>query len=82
MTNSEIEPFLSYSPSQRTKFIILSTLTIAGTGSWCLKEGAALFQTIFPSPAARPRHKKQLAAGEGSGLGLLWNTTNKKKSGG
>jgi len=29
-----------------------------------LKEGAALFQTIFPSPTAVPRHKKQLAAGD------------------
>jgi len=36
-----------------------------------LKEGAALYQTIFPSPAAGSRHIKPLAAGEGSGLGLL-----------
>ena len=70
MTNSEIEPFPSYSPSQRTNIYNIIFINYRWDGELMLKEGAALFQTIFPSPAAQSSHKKQLAAGEGSGLGL------------
>ncbi len=80
MTNSEIEPFPSFSPSQRTNNYKIILINYRWDGELMLEEGAVLFQTIFPSPAAFPRHKKPLAAGEGSGLGLQWIIIDKKKS--
>ena len=70
MTNSEIEPFPSYSPSQRTNIYKIILINYRWDGELMLERGLRPLSNYFPSPAARPRHKKQLAAGEGSGLGL------------
>ncbi len=56
MTNSEIEPFPSYSPSQRTNIYKIILINYRWDG---IRKGAFFLSS-----------KKQLDAGEGSGLGL------------
>jgi len=70
MTNSEIEPFPSYSPSQRTNNYNFILINYRWDGEMMLERGRSPLSNYFPSPAAEPSHKKPLAAGEGSGLGL------------
>ncbi len=70
MTNSEIEPFPFYSPSQRTNTYNIILINYRWDGELMFERGRSPLSNFFPSPAAGPRHKKPLVAGEGSGLGL------------
>ena len=51
MTNSEVEPFPSYSPSQRTNIYKIILINYRWDGELMLKEGCALFQASTPRPS-------------------------------
>ena len=70
MTNSEIEPFPSYSPSQRTNIYKIILINYRWDGELMLERGLRPLSNDFPFPSGFSSHKKKLAAGEGSGLGL------------
>ncbi len=63
MTNSEIEPFPSYSPSQRANIYKIILINYRWDGELMLERGLRPLSNYFPFPAVRLRHKKQLAAG-------------------
>ena len=56
MTNSEIEPFPSYSPSQRTNIYKIILINYRWDGELMFERGLRPLSNYFPSPAAELRH--------------------------
>ena len=71
MTNSETEPFPSYSPSKRANIYKIIYINYRLDGELMFERGLRPLSNYFPFPSSSAEaQKKQLAAGEGSGLGL------------
>jgi len=70
MTNSETEPFPSYSPSKRANIYKIIYINYRLDGELMFERGRSPLSNYFPFPSSSSEAKKQLAAGEGSGLGL------------
>jgi len=71
LTNSEIEPFPYYSPSQRTNTYNIILINYRWDGELMFERGLCPLSNFFPFASSFAEAQKPLAAGEGSGLGLL-----------
>ena len=64
MTNSEIEPFLSYSPSQRTNIYNIILINYRWDGELILDRGRRPLSNKIPFPSGMTEVKREpLAAG-------------------
>ena len=69
MTNSKIEPFPSYSPSQRTNIYKIILINYRWDGELMFERGLRPLSNYFPFPSGLTEAKEPLVAGEGLGLG-------------
>ncbi len=53
MTNSEIEPFLSYSPSQRTNIYNIILINYRWDGELMFERGRSPLSNYFPFPSGK-----------------------------
>ena len=68
MTNSEIEPFSSYSPSQRTNIYNIILINYRWDGELKLDRGLRPLSNQFPFPSGLTETKKsRLTLGKGQG---------------
>ena len=58
MTNSEIEPFLSYSPSQRTNIYNIILINYRWDGELMLERGRSPLSNYFPFPSGSAEAQK------------------------
>ena len=58
MTNSEIEPFLSYSPSQRTNIYNIILINYRWDGELMLERGLRPLSNYFPFPSGSAEAQK------------------------
>ena len=79
MTNSEIEPFPSYSPSQRTNIYKIILINYRWDGELMLERGLRPLSNYFPFPSGlMESQQNRLPLGKGQGQGYRESFSTRK----